>query len=188
MRSFVHLLLLMSLAAVTVGSYEYFAPGHFYTWFFQQGSYISLSVTFVSTFWREVDKETRLVSASPVQYVEGCRAVLAGVILVLGETIKPPKMAGGKVAETLEGLGTLITCLVLLLYLAFWAFAIAPLLYFVILLTGAPARSGMAHKASAVTPGEKNGEAETSFWAKPVGSTYAVTALLIWGIKTILGL
>src|SRR5262245_24331932 len=83
MQRAIHLLLLLALASAVVSAYEYFAPDHFYAWFLRQGSYVSLSVTFVSMFWKEVDKEVRLISSDPVQYVNGCRAVLAGVIRVL---------------------------------------------------------------------------------------------------------
>ena len=188
MRAIATLLLLLFLALTVVLAFERFAPVHFHVWFLQQGSYISLSITFVSIFWKEVDKETRLISADPRKYVAGCSTVIAGVIRVLADALHPKDAQPHHSIGFLDGLGTLATTLVLLIYLLFWAIAVAPLLYFIILVTGAPARSGLKHKDQGLLQKENSVDDLASFWSKPVGSTYAVTALFIWGLKSLLGL
>lgn len=153
---------------------ERFGSATYLQFVLAQGPLFTLSFSFLSVIWSDLDKNEGLVSADPARYVSACLVVVGGVFHALGHAWKSRRyktneectqetktdFAGPRspifsviwafalmfstlvlilvrILEQFIGLAILglLLCISLL-----WLFLIAPPLYFVTLVSGAPAR------------------------------------------------
>lgn len=127
---------------------------NYFLWFTSQGSLISLSVAFVSLIWEDMNVHPLLVSANPRLYLHACFSILAGVFASLS-TI--PNSALSPVPDDAPGVSlirllwdsvlSIIVILLMSIVGGFWLATFSPLMYFVTLVTGAPARMGLINPA-----------------------------------------
>lgn len=132
----------------------------------EQGPLFTVTVAFISVIWVDLDRNAGMVSADPKKYVAACMWVLAGVYHGMAG-IRPKRTESESAAPATEdpespGSGQLLAQVPLILFWALgfvvdtllglfvmfllavlgivWMLCVAPPLYFLTLISGAPAR------------------------------------------------
>jgi hypothetical protein len=135
----------------------------------EQGPLFTVAFAFISVIWIDLDKNESLVSANPREYVAGCIWLVAGVFHGMAG-IRGPRRAGDErqsatveegaqgadfslakvplvlfsafafVIDTFLGLFVMFLLALLSLLSLLWMLCAAPPLYFLTLISGAPAR------------------------------------------------
>ncbi len=127
-----------------------FFSTNYFLWFTSQGSLISLSVAFVSLIWEDMNVHPLLVSANPRLYLYACFTIIAGVFASLStipnSALSPVPDDAPKVSLIRLLWDSVLSIVIILLMTiigGFWLVMFSPLMYFVMLVTGAPARMGL---------------------------------------------
>jgi hypothetical protein len=162
----------------------------------EQGPLIAFSFTLIGLVWRNIDKQhPDLVSAHPGFYLAACSLIMSGVFLAFRNSLPARRSLRerrtGRVSAILLLCDTVMGLMIyaLLTLVAFvWLLCIAPTMYFVTLVTGAPARLAMLSKSDQVqmVRSSKTPEGATanewfvlSFGDIPITVTGALTAGLL---------
>jgi len=123
---------------------------NYVVWFFSQGLLIGVLAAFISMVWKDLNIHPWLVSAHPGGYLAACLAILTGVFLSISTIPKAvlspvpengPKVSGIRLIW--DTFISLIVCLGIFVLAFVWLITIVPAMYFVTLISGAPARIGL---------------------------------------------
>jgi len=172
----------------------------YFQFWIEQGPLIAFSLTLIGLVWNDLDKQhPDLVSAHPGYYLRACFVIMSGVFLSFTNSLPSRQSFADARANQISPvrlmfdsfLGILIY--ILLFLVAFvWLLGIAPTLYFITLITGAPARLAMLNKSEQISlvrsstdpEGLKTSESFfLSFKDKPVTVTEALTAGFLMVVK-----
>ncbi len=210
------------MAAITAINFVVFAAfgGAYLDWYLQNGSIIAFVFAVVAVAI-DLDREWNLIAAHPLNFLTGIGQLVTQVLMAIRQLLSPA-WADAKLAEMGGGYGSLqsryrsptldsaVTILFALTFIAAmlaWALVVAPLQYWVNLLCGAPARTGLASQDRTyredrdglirlVLEPETKGELEDahksgtvsvlSFASKPVTFTAAIAAAVLWAVSQLI--
>lgn len=203
------------LLAVVAANATVFAllGGNYFTWYLNSASVIALVFSALS-LGVSLDAFPMLISAEPLGYFMGLLDVGGDVYRGQASPISR-RRTDGELRDLPEGavvcswyrsvwlddlLAYVFTWFVVLMFYA-WVFVVAPLQYWVNLVTGAPARAAMASAEtvwmtqdgtlSIYTAGKKanrpEGSREVSFGANPVTTTALLSAVVFWFVNLVVG-
>ncbi len=195
------LIFLLSLVVLEYFLFQRFLDTTYINFWIKQGPLIAFSLTLVGLVWSDLDKQhPDLVSASPGFYLVACVTIMAGVFLAFRNSL-PDKQTLEKHKTSWISIWLLRYNIIigLLIYIVLtavtfvWLLGIAPTIYFLNLITGAPARLALLSepdddisltRSSTNSEGIKTSESFfLSFMDKPVTLTAALTAGLLILIK-----
>jgi hypothetical protein len=186
-------LLLAGLVAVDYGLFRLFDRNYF-DWYLTHGSLIALVVAVIAVAV-ELDQRPNLISAHPAFYLGGWLEIPGVTLLSFSDLVRgvdPDPNAG-----PLDGLITGLVGIVFGVLWFGWLVVIAPLQYFVTLVTGAPARRAVAsrkrtwleRRADTTVIGTgpikqmPDGSQEIGLARRPVSVTSTLTAALLFVIE-----
>lgn len=148
--SLLSFVILCSLIGVNWVVLDRFWGTNYLLWFAGQGSLISLSVAFVSLVWEDINVHPHLVSANPGRYLSTCFQIVAGVFASISTIPKsalspiPDDAPKVSLIRLLWDTGvSLVVILLMSVIGTIWLIVVAPAMYFVTVITGAPARLGL---------------------------------------------
>lgn len=172
------------------------------TMWLEQGSMFALSIALIALVWTELDTQhPDLISAHPGHYLITCFVILSGIFMAVANSIPrrgfisasraPTSTVVRMVYDTFVALALYV---VIALLAMVWLLAVAPAMYFTVLISGAPARLARLVSAPEFTlarssPGP-NGSTNREFFTltfarKPVTVTAALTAVVLWLTRVI---
>jgi len=201
-------LLGFGILALLIGAnaWAFTTLGHtsYFLWYLKNGSTIALGASFLGLIWDGLALHEDLLSAHPLRYLRGCVGLLS-VLFYAGSAHLSSPLQGTKSTDL--GLGSaaavLFDAIVSVVVLALigavvvgWLLVVAPLNYFVTLLSGVLARRelrGQALRAivvpsgGGITLGTQPAQAslpenavDVSLARKPFAVTQAITSLILW--------
>lgn len=182
---------LAAIVAVVAANYLVFRifDRDYFRWYLDHGAELALALTLVALAV-DLDQDPYLVAADPGKYLGGWFAIVGETVLSLSDVVEN------------RGVGVLDTLSTVLYWLAFmavslcWMAVVAPLQYFITLVTGAPARAALLSRRTWVErsgnaialvkgPAEKmpTGAEEVGFAGRPVTVTSSVTAGVLFVVS-----
>ncbi len=194
------LLFLILLVVLEYFLFEQFFDYTYFQFWIERGPLIAFSATLIGLVWSDLDKQhPDLISAHPGYFLRTCFIIMSGVFLAFANTF-PQKRSGEKIDTEevssfrllYDNVVTLIIYLILSIVAAVWMICFAPTLYFVNLITGAPARLSLLSKADQIQLVRSSNEPDgttvdesfiLSFAKNPVTVTQALTAGLLTLIR-----
>jgi riboflavin synthase len=213
-RTLFHLGVLIALVVLNWFSFKAFLNQNYFLWYLKNGALISLATPFLALVWKDMKVRVGLISSHPSAYFSALFQVLGVFVHSLApldsENRPKPKRIGFDIGlnstfgRVLDSLLYYVIALVLLFLSLAWAIVVAPLLYFVTLLAGVPAREQLRGKiaptyvreeTSDATPEDKgkvflvepktdtesrDGATFSSFARDPFAVTQAMAALVLW--------
>ncbi|GAB4363441.1 MAG: hypothetical protein Kow0042_01360 [Calditrichia bacterium] len=170
--------------------------------YIQNGAQLSWVLSLVALIWGDLNQNSLLIGARPLEYIAG-HFQLLGVVF---NGLAPP--GAGQLKEkgviTLYGIDRLTGIFLLALFGIFifaWLLVVVPLQYFVFLIAGAPARLMMNSRVRPVArlqggkiyideiDSEKElpgGWWESGIAQKPVSITAAFAGMILWLLKMVM--
>jgi hypothetical protein len=149
-RGLLSLMILCSLTGANWFALDRFWSTNYLLWFAEQGSLISISVAFVSLVWKDINVHPHLVSANPACYLSTCFQIVTGVFASMSTIFKAALSSGSEGAPNVPFIRllwdtgiTLVVVLLMFVIGTIWLIVVAPAMYFLTLITGAPARLGL---------------------------------------------
>jgi len=197
------------IIAILIGLNLWLFPRFFHTgylaWYVGNGAMVSLGATLVALVFEELELQRDLISANPVRYLGACLSI-AGIFFIAlsvhfrkarpGPAGQPSAGQGGGWWDELVTFGLLLP--IFLVVLA-WLLVVAPLNYFVTLLSGAPARQALRGLSTRCVVVERDGQVtcseepadqplpegavDVSLGRKPFALTQGLTALLLFLVE-----
>ncbi len=204
---------LLLLIALNWLAFRFIAHENYFLWYVKDGALIGVLVSFVALIWEGLSQRNDLLSAQPLYYLQGCFALMAAFYYSVAAQLAPTSVGTrpGKdafqipvpeFAFPLDDVLAFVIFLVLFILGLAWLLIIAPMNYFVTLLTGVIARRQLAQKgcrAIAVQSGDTTSfesrpwnetlsdkAIDISLAAKPFAVTQAITALVLFVAKAVL--
>jgi hypothetical protein len=184
-----------ALAAIVAADYSAFRlfDGNYFQWYIAQGPLIALAVAGVSVAV-ELDQIAPLIAAHPAKYAAAWLEVPGLTFIYFSELVRGD---GDGNSAPIDSLITALIGFVLMALWTWWLIVIAPLQYFVTLVTGAPARRALASQTRtsierrgdttviAIAPiGQMPEGAHEIGWSRrPVSVTSTMTAALLFTIS-----
>lgn len=132
--------------------FRYIFDQNYFIWYITNGTLIGIIVGFTASIWEGLDSRNQLLSAHPGYYIQGCFGLMAAFFASVAFTAEQDP--DYKTDQALNrwfnfGLDT-INGFVVILFMSFallaWLVVVAPLNYFMTLLTGAIARKEILGK------------------------------------------
>ncbi len=213
-RALFHLGLLIAVVVLNWFAFKLFFNQNYFLWYLKNGVLISLATPFLALVWKDMKVRIGLISSHPTAYVSALLQVLGVFVYSLapldsGSRPKPKRIGfdiglNSPLARLLDSVLYLVIALVLLVLSLAWAISVAPLLYFVTLLAGVPAREQLRGKIAATFVREETSDAKPedkgqvtlvepnvdkkslkgssflSFARDPFAVTQAMAALVLW--------
>jgi riboflavin synthase len=149
-KTFLHLGLLLGVVCLNWLVFKTLLHQNYFLWYLKNGVLISLATPFLALTWKDMKVRIGLISSHPSAYVSAWLQVLGVFIYSLApldSTRKSkPKDVGFDIglysgfAEVLDSILYYVMAILMLLLGLAWGLLVAPLLYFVTLLAGVPAR------------------------------------------------
>jgi len=178
---------------------RFFGRSYFNIWI-EQGPWIVFSLTLIGLVWDDLDKQhPELVSAHPAYYLRTCLVIMSGVFLAFANSLPGKRSMANIRASQISTFRLLydffigfLFYLLLVILAGVWFLCVAPSMYFMTLITGAPARLALLSKSEQISleisqPDSKGAATSTSFFlsfsGKPVTMTEAITAGLLMLIQ-----
>ena len=172
----------------------------YFKFWIEQGPLIALSFTLIGLVWRNLDKQhPDLVSAHPGFYLVACFQIMSGLFLAFFNSLPGRQSMAELRTYEISTICLLYDSFVGLIFYALlslvavvWILCVVPTMYFVTLITGAPARLAMLSKSDQIrmVRSSKDSEGTTtnewfvlSFRDMPVTVTEALTAGLLTLVK-----
>jgi len=140
---------LVAIVCVNWLTFRYLADQEYFIWYLKNGALIGILVSFIGLIWDGLDYRKELLSAHPGEYLHGCFALLAifywSVTIHLERIPQSESNASkhdlpSKLSFPLDRLISVIIVIVMGVFALAWLIIVAPLNYFVIILSGAIAR------------------------------------------------
>lgn len=216
---------IVGLCAINYVAFRYFAGSNYFVWFLEKGPLITLSFAIIAVIWDDLNLNTFLLEPYPPRFIAGCLH-LAGAFLrivgifwqavgrlvqAIGAYLKQPEVAArypdgtvnsdNKMSGSLfDAIASLGMTLLVLVAVVMWCLVVAPLLYFVHLVSAAPARMAIVAKVDRLIVRREEdghlqynvvaqptplpaGAGEISFTKKPFALTSALSAALLSILK-----
>ncbi len=189
-------------------AFQYLAHENYFVWYVKNGAVIGILVSFIALIWEGLSFRNDLLSAQPLYYLRGCMALLSAFYWSLAAHLEKTPRPQAKSSDTylvpefafpLDRALSAVILLVVAVFGLAWLVVVAPLNYFVTLLTGVVARQELARsgeRAIAVQAESGYGFAsipwdqkmpdkavDISLAAKPFAVTQAITALVLFIAK-----
>jgi hypothetical protein len=172
-------------------------------WFISYGTLINLLASVITIGWADLNQNRHLISSSPRLFVASNLLLIAVQFTVIGHEFIPVgkrlEHGTGRRGDVLDSIGSLVTGGLMLLAIVGWALVVVPLQYWVVLLTGAPARLSLRAPTKIIARVEDvrlelkesplEEETPPGWWtaslnAAPVTVTHVATALFLFVIST----
>jgi hypothetical protein len=205
-KSVLVFVLMLFLIAVNYFLFYRLFDVNYFIWYLNDAPFISISLAFIGIIWNDLDRNLGLISADPSKFLSGCLLLLAVVFTSLGVNLKnatSPNKNATQITALLsllwDSVISILVYLILLVLLFLWFFVVAPLVYFVHLVVGAPSRVGLYNPELGtrfrsesntthieIVRIEKVNDMDSlnvSFSRKPVSITAAIAAILFWIVK-----
>ena len=182
---------LAAIVALVAANYVVFQlfDRNYFRWYLDHGAELALALSLVALAV-DLDRDPTIIAADPGNYAAGWLTIPGETFLYLREVVEN---------RTLGFLDTLFTMLYALAFVAlalWWIAVVAPLLYFITLATGAPARGALASRrmwvrrrgnviALSIGPAEKlpEGAEEVGLAGRPVTVTSSITAGVLFVVS-----
>jgi hypothetical protein len=209
--TFLAVVVLLLVIGANWWAFQYFAHENYFVWYLKNGTLIGMVVSFIALIWEGLSFRTDLLSANPLYYLRGCMALMAAYYLSLSSHLNNNPQSGGRdkdsalVSEFIfpfDGVLSFVVILVMFILGLAWLVIVAPLNYFLTILTGAIARQELGGTCSrTIAVPTKNGydlvsiprnkelpdkAINISLAAKPFAITQAITALVLFILKAVL--
>jgi len=195
------LVFLSSLVLAEHFLFQQFLDRTYYNFWIEHGPLIAFSLTLIGLVWSDLDKQNPdLVSIHPGLYLIACFLIMSGLFLAFTNSL-PDRQSMADLRKTNQ-VSTIylfydsfigILFYVVLFFVAMvWFLCIAPALYFITLITGAPARLAMLNKSEQIPMVRSSTDSRgtttsdsliLSFRDKPVTVTQALTAGFLTLVK-----
>jgi hypothetical protein len=186
-----------------------FFDRQYLSWYLQSGALIGVITAVFSAAWGDMDKNTGLISANPLDYVRGCLNLVSLPLISIGTQVTgmgervergtkdPNPPDGWFLLDVIIMLPVLFVVSILLLA---WLLIIAPMQYFLFLIAGALPRSLMrsptrmvAHRNfGSYETGEiaRDADIPKDWWdasltSRPVALTAGLSSLLTIFLRTL---
>lgn len=192
MSPLVVLAAIVALVAVNYAAFRFFDRDYF-RWYLDHGAQLALGLSLVSLAV-DLDRDPTLVEAHPGKYTAGWLAVLGVTFTYLGDDLTLNRTVG-----VFDSLVIMLFDLAFLALACCWLAVVAPLQYFITLVTGAPARGALISRRMWVErraettaickgPAEQLPEAaeEIGLAARPVTVTSSVTAGVLFAVSLLI--
>ena len=220
-RALFHLGILIVLVVLNWFAFKLFLKQNYFLWYLKNGVLISLATPFLALVWKDMKVRIGLISSHPTAYFSALLQVLGVFVKSLApldsdHRLKPKRIGfdiglNGSLARVLDGVLYYPISLVLLFLSLAWAVSVAPLLYFVTLLAGVPAREQLRGKIATTFVREETSDARPedkgkvflvepkadskspagatflSFARDPFAVTQAMAALVLWVANLVYG-
>jgi hypothetical protein len=195
------------MAGWIVGMYflfSYFMPESYFKWYLNNGTIISIATSVIALIWTGLEEQKGLLSWHPGYFMVSCFRLVAIFFSAMAANLAGPingvKNRAKEPVSILEvlwdaGFSILMHLLMAVIVLG-WLLVIAPLFYFVVLFTGAPARQSIRDSGVKVFIREgkfktniqeqpssdkaKDGWVDVSFSARPFALTNAINASVLF--------
>jgi hypothetical protein len=200
-RWFSATLILLALVGLNFLLFRIIGGVNYFLWYLKNGALISIAVSFVALIWEGLKWREDLLSSHPREYLRGCAGLGANFFSSIAAHLTPGKKTSNSrtystVAMLWDNVIGLLLIILMMVFAICWLLVIAPLNYFITLITGSVERQALhgspAH-AIEITEGkniiltslpataELPGNAvNISLTRKPFAITQALTALLLW--------
>jgi len=109
-------------------------------WFMQQASFIGLTVSVVAVVWKDVDRNTGLVSADPRLYLGAAFYAVGVPLSALGTELRSARADQNVLSSLADTILTVTWMAILFVTLITWLVVIAPAQYLAFLVCAAPSR------------------------------------------------
>ena len=194
-------------------AFRYFANENYFVWYIKNGTLIGIIVSFIALIWEGLSFRNDLLSAHPLYYLRGCFALLSAYYTSLAAHFEKNPESSDKNNKSsavpefrfpLDGILSFVVILIMFIFGLAWLVIVAPLNYFITILTGVIARQELGEicsRAIAVPIGNgyelrtiprnqnlPDKAIDISLAAKPFAITQAITALVLFFAKALLGL
>ena len=209
-KSFISLGGILLLITVNYFLFSRLTDTSYFEWYLKGGPLISLSVAFIALVWNDLDANEKLVSADPANFLSGCYWVVTVIFVSMatniGRSLAP--MSTDRPMPSIprlfwDTIVSIVIYLVLFILSILWLLVVAPLMYFIYLVAGAPVRMGLLNPvlSTQVTIEdhtkvvkevssdkiedkiEDKNSLDVSFTRKPVRLTATIAAILLWLAK-----
>lgn len=136
-------------------AFRYLADQNYFIWYLKNGALIGILVSFIGLIWEEADYRKELLSAHPGEYLHGCFALLAIFYWSVAIHLEKNPQSEGSASENdltprfsfpFDRLISVIVVLVMGVFALAWLVIVAPLNYFITILSGAIARQELQGK------------------------------------------
>jgi len=179
--------------------------GHtsYFVWYLKNGSAVALGASFLGLIWDGLALHDDLLSAHPLKYLRGCFGLVSVLFHAASVHLKSPLQGtradvglGSAVGMLFDGIVSVVVLGLIGVIVVGWLLVVAPLNYFVILVSGVLARQelrGQTWRAIAVpngagtiletAPSESpipENAIDVSLARKPFSVTQAITSVIIW--------
>lgn len=116
-----------------------FTGEQYLDWYLHTGPYVALAIAVTSVAWRELDKNTGLISLNPLEYSAAC-LYAAGLPLIAIGAHAQSKNQPNRLA-VIDSVSYILALLLIAIAVIAWLWLVAPLQYFATIICGAPARA-----------------------------------------------
>ena len=196
--------ILALLIAGNVWAFHAVAHTSYLVWYLRNGATIALAASFVGLIWDGVTLRDDLLSAHPLVYLRGCVGLLSVFFYSVSVHLTSPIQGttgtelgpGSIVGALFDALLSLLALLVTGVVVLAWLLVVAPLNYFITLVSGSLARQelrGQLLRAIVVPRGAgielatqarglelPQNAVDVSLARKPFAVTQAITSLVLW--------
>lgn len=199
------LITIVSLIGLNFWLFRIIGGVNYFTWYLKNGAFVGIAISFLALTWEGLKRRKYLLSSHPGKYIVGC-ATLCAVFFNSVKTFldgplqKIPTSDSEPRAELSSWddlIGNLMTLLMMVVTVG-WVLVLAPLNYFITLITGSVARQEMRGSSlRAIVKIEENDKDDTvtsqpasaeipanavdvSLTRNPFAITQALTALILW--------
>ena len=191
--------------------FQYVFHQNYLIWYITNGTLIGIIVSFVASIWEGLDSRTKLLSAHPGWYIQGCFGLIAAFFASLAaswerdpdyEENESTEDLNAKFNFRLDWILEIVLKLVMSILTFAWLIIVAPLNYFITILTGSIARTQLLGKYKRAIIIEREDRltidsisrkdnlpeqaVDVSIAAKPFAITQAITALVLFIAKELL--
>ena len=215
---FLHLGIILVLIYLNWMLFRVFFHQNYFLWYLKNGALISLATGFLALTWTGMKARLGLISSHPSAYYAACLQTLGVFVNSLSPTNSEEKPEPKEIPfdiglnfkffEILGDVLYILLALVMLLLCFAWLIIVAPLVYFVTLISGVPARQELRGKIEPTyvyeetretfrgdkgrvtilepdVAAKSSGSSYLSFARDPFAVTQATTALVLWIASTI---
>lgn len=208
-----HLVLILGLIFLNWLVFKRVLHQNYFLWYLKNGVVISLATPFLALIWKDMKVRIGLISSHPSAYVSACLQLLGVFVTSLAPLDShqkaQPRDVGFDIglyswlAEVLDSFLYFLVAIVMLVLGLAWGVLVAPLLYFVTLIAGVPARQELrgkiaptyVHEETSDERPEDKGKVEIlepaeaasipgasylSFARDPFAVTQAMSAVVLW--------
>ena len=202
-----YLAVIVVLAGLNWITFRFFLRTNYFLWYLKSAPLISLAAGFLAPTWTKLKARVGLVSAHPAIYVGACLQVL-GIFFLSVRPAGPsttreqfvPELGDTRLTRTLDAVLYVPILIVMCLLATAWVLLVAPMSYFVTLLSGVPARQFLRGNVATTDLREEGGQIAlvddkqgpgalhvVSFAQDPFSITQALTALILFVANMIYG-